>query len=71
MNIIYKLILVPCISFFLMMFSAALISDIYGNIRELPWLFPNQSALNLFLIWNVVLTIFVILQHFFRKKKVD
>ena len=64
-----KLLTIPFVAFFLMMFSAGLIGS--DNIREMEWLFPDNKAHILYLIWIGILAVFIPLQHFISRKKKD
>ena len=64
-----KLLTIPFVAFFLMMFSAGLIGS--DNIREMEWLFPESNAHILYLIWIAILAVFIPLQHFISRKKKD
>jgi len=69
MKLIHKLLTIPFVAFFLMMFSAGLIGS--DNIREMEWLFPDGKAHLLYLIWMGILTVFTPIQHFISRKKKD
>jgi len=69
MKLIHKLLTIPFIAFFFMMFSAGFIGS--DNIRKMEWLFPDGNAYILYLIWIGILAVFIPLQHFISRKKKD
>ena len=69
MNLLSKLALVPFISFFVMMISVALLGK--EGIKAMPWLFPDNNALYVYVGWVVLLTIYVPIRHYTKRKKDD
>ena len=67
MNLLSKLALVPFISFFVMMISVALLGK--EGIKAMPWLFPDNNAWIVYVVWVVILSVIVPIQHYTKRKK--
>ena len=67
MNLLGKLALIPFISFFTMMVSVALLGK--EGIKAMPWLFPDNNALYVYVGWVVLLSVIVPIQHYTKRKK--
>jgi len=67
MNLLGKLALIPFISFFTMMVSVALLGK--EGIKAMPWLFPDNNALYVYVVWLVLLSVIVPIQHYTKRKK--
>ena len=66
MNLLSKMALVPFISFFGMMFSAALLGK--EGIKAMPWLFPDNNALYVYVGWVVLLSVIVLIRHYTKRR---
>lgn len=66
MNLLSKMALVPFISFFVMMISVALLGK--EGIKAMPWLFPDNNALYVYVGWVVLLSVIVSIQHYTKRR---
>jgi hypothetical protein len=69
-NLITKLIFLPIVAFFPMIFSVAIIGS-FWDIRKMEWLFPDRNAWQVYVGWIVILAISVIIHHFRKNKNND